>query len=100
MRYSRFHDQLLATGGSDHSVNLWSLWSASSAPANDLDDDGGGLSGAGSAGSNDAPRDHLVATYDDHDDSVYSVRWWVHGDASSTRPTFLNPRLSVSLIMS
>lgn len=64
-KYNRFHDQLLLTGGTDNAANLWSIVSASSAPLGNMDS------------GESAVLDHLVATYDDHDDSVYAVRWKV-----------------------
>lgn len=65
-KFNRFHDQLLASGGSDAQVNLWSLLSVSSAPLGDLEDH-----------SAEAVRDgdKLVRSFDENEDSVYAVAW-------------------------
>ncbi|CAG8433077.1 10706_t:CDS:2 [Diversispora eburnea] len=69
--YNRFHDQLFLSSGSDCQVNLQSIVSISSAAFHYNDDK-----------SDDeyqdipaSPTDGLVRTYDQHEDSVYSVAW-------------------------
>ena len=47
VRYNRFHDQLLASAGTDTAVNLWRVSSISSAPLVDLSAHGGGGGGGG-----------------------------------------------------
>ncbi|EXX57526.1 uncharacterized protein OCT59_001866 [Rhizophagus irregularis] len=75
--YNRFYDQLFLSSGSDYQVNLQSIVSISSATFqyNDYDDNK----------SEDEykeiiskPTDGLVRTYDQHEDSVYSVAWSAH----------------------
>jgi hypothetical protein len=70
VRYNPFHDQLLATGGSDGSVKLWRVSSISSSPAV-LDED---MSDASRIGGGGHP-DILVRDFEGHEESVYSVAW-------------------------
>jgi WD40 repeat protein len=65
-KFNRFHDQLLCSGGSDAQVNLWSVLSISSAPLGDLEDYTAEAVKDG---------DKLIRTYDENEDSVYSVAW-------------------------
>ena len=75
-RYNPFHDQLVLTGGSDHSVNLWRIASCSSSPW------------VGSPeNEDDDPADVRVRSIDQHEDSVYAVAWsavdaWSFGSLS------------------
>ena len=92
VRYNRYHDQLLATGGTDMYAKLWRVSSVSSAPLLDLADDVGPDAGFGtstrpmgdtSAGTVDDARDALVQCCDVHNESVYAVEWcandaWVY----------------------
>lgn len=64
VKFNRFHDQLLISAGSSSSVNLWSIVSVSSAPLGDLEDP-----------QNEKEGDLLVKTFEEHEDSVYSVAW-------------------------
>ncbi|TPX37104.1 hypothetical protein SmJEL517_g00904 [Synchytrium microbalum] len=81
--YNRFHDQLLLSSSSDCTVLLHSLVSISSAPFGHDDDveesprDGAETppSDQDDDESQGKPTDGLVATYDQHEDSVYSVAW-------------------------
>lgn len=66
VRYNRFHDQLLVSGGSDGAALLWRASSISSAPLMELDDD---------AGAERSATDVLVKRCDEHEDSVYSTAW-------------------------
>jgi len=75
--YNRFHDQLFLSSGSDCQVNLQSIVSISSATFqyndyedNKSEDEYGEIIGK--------PTDGLVRTYDQHEDSVYSVAWSAH----------------------
>jgi WD40 repeat protein len=68
-RFNQSHDQLVLTAGTDGSVLLWSVVSMSSAPLGDLEDP-----------QNEKDGDKLIKTYDEHEDSVYSVAWSA-GDA-------------------
>jgi len=65
VKYNPFHDQLLLSSSTDCTVNLWNMPSISSAPG--VDD-----------GSNKS-RDHLVKTFEEHEDSVYSIAWGASG---------------------
>ncbi|CAO3691017.1 unnamed protein product [Umbelopsis ramanniana] len=86
--YNMVHDQLILSSGSDTLVNLQSAVSVSSASymgkSLDTDDED-------SDSSMDEPRelptDGLIKTYDQHEDSVYSVAWshsdiWVFASLS------------------
>lgn len=103
VKYNRFHDQLIASAGTDRTVNLWRVSSISSAPLlesreSDLhaDDD---LSPRAAASDKDddetlAP-DLKVKTYDLHDDSVYGLAWsacdaWVFAGLSYDGRLVLN----------
>ncbi|KAI8804964.1 WD40-repeat-containing domain protein [Cladochytrium replicatum] len=78
--FNRSHDQLFLTAGSDCIVNLQSIVSISSAPlgGDDEYDDETGYGGS-SDGSVDRlynkPQDGLIATYDEHEYSVYATAW-------------------------
>eukprot|EP00752_Nemacystus_decipiens_P016171 g14464.t1 len=83
VKYNRFHDQLLVSGSSDCMVHLWRVSSVSSAPLLEPEDeDAGGLDGAEGGefgGSSGGPKgeaaDIRVRTFDEHEDSVYSLAW-------------------------
>jgi WD40 repeat protein len=64
VKFNRFHDQLLLSAGSNSSVSLWSAFSVSSAPLGDMED-----------AQNEKDGDSLVKTYEEHEDSVYTVAW-------------------------
>ncbi|RHZ61887.1 hypothetical protein Glove_345g6 [Diversispora epigaea] len=70
--YNRFHDQLFLSSGSDCQVNLQSIVSISSAAFQYNDDD---ISDDEYQDIPANPTDGLVRTYDQHEDSVYSVAW-------------------------
>lgn len=77
VKFNRFHDQLLMSGGTDSFVNLWRVSSISSAPLLELEGEGN---------STDA-KDANIRTYDDHEDSIYAVAWsacdaWVFASMS------------------
>jgi len=73
VRYNPSHDQLLLSGGADGLVNLWRLSSVSSAPLLIDEED------PANADSQEK-MDLCVRSYEDHEDSVYSVAW-SKGDA-------------------
>ncbi|CAM9344998.1 unnamed protein product, partial [Hapterophycus canaliculatus] len=92
VKYNRFHDQLLVSGSSDCLVHLWRVSSVSSAPLlepeddDDDDDDNVGLGddcdagdaggfGGGGNGSKGEAADIRVRTFDEHEESVYSLAW-------------------------
>jgi len=64
VKYNRSHDQLVLSSGTDGNVNLWSMVSTSSAPLGDLEDP-----------VNEKEGDKLIKTYEEHEESVYSVAW-------------------------
>lgn len=66
VRYNRFHDQLIVSGGCDAQVNLWSVTSISSAPVGDLEDHHTETLKDG---------DKLIKSFDENEDSVYSLAW-------------------------
>lgn len=77
IKFNRFHDQLLVSGGTDSYVNLWRVSSISSAPLLELEGEGN-CADAGDAS---------IRTFDDHEDSVYAVAWsacdaWVFASLS------------------
>lgn len=84
VKYNKFHDQLLLSSGTDSSVNLWSIVSISSAPLGELEDP-----------VNEKEGDKLIKTYDEHEDSVYSISWssydaWVFASLSHDGRVVIN----------
>ncbi|CAG8509432.1 2207_t:CDS:2 [Acaulospora colombiana] len=73
--YNRFHDQLFLSSGSDCQVNLQSIVSISSAAFQYEDDESEDEYQDITGFANRKPTDGLVRTYDQHEDSVYSVAW-------------------------
>lgn len=72
VRYNHFHDQLVLTSSSDARLVLTSIASISSEPDGHLgasEDDGDVRKGR--------LADGILATYDQHEDSIYSVEWSV-----------------------
>jgi WD40 repeat protein len=75
-KYNPFHDQLLASGGSDSIVNLWRIASCSSAPW--LGSESGSPAKGdteSTSGSSSDPPDIKVRSIDQHEDSVLSIAW-------------------------
>lgn len=75
VQYNPFHDQLILSSGTDAIVNLWNIPSISSAP---LDSEAAPtyvqfLSDFTSVRK--LVEDKLVKTFEEHEDSVYSVCW-------------------------
>ncbi|TPX39465.1 hypothetical protein SeLEV6574_g07186 [Synchytrium endobioticum] len=75
--FNRFHDQLLLSSSSDCTVQLHSLVSISSAPFghDDVADSPPDSPRSDASSDGGKPTDGVVATYDQHEDSVYSVAW-------------------------
>ncbi|CAN0135650.1 unnamed protein product [Ectocarpus sp. 12 AP-2014] len=107
VKYNRFHDQLLVSGSSDCMVHLWRVSSVSSAPLLEPEDDdaggldgdaggdGGGGFGGGGNGSKGEAADIRVRTFDEHEESVYSLAWsasdaWVMASLSYDGLVVLN----------
>lgn len=65
VKYNRVHDQYVLTASTDHRVKLWNVLSISSVF---------GLTKTDEAASK-RQEDHLVATFDEHEESVYSLAW-------------------------
>ncbi|KAJ3345459.1 Protein tssc1 [Kappamyces sp. JEL0680] len=80
--FNKFHDQLLLSCSSDAQVNLHSVVSVSSAPVR--------VFSPSSEEENEAPpeiTDGLIAAYEQHEESVYSVAWspadpWIFASVS------------------
>jgi WD40 repeat protein len=97
VQYNHYHDQLVVSCSSDSVVNLWNVSSISSAAASSSasasasaaaaaagaagsgsgsDSGGGAGSDSGRSGKEDKKSaDGLVASFDDHESSVYSAAW-------------------------
>lgn len=70
VRYNQYHDQLLLSSSSDGHVVLSSMASISSEPQGHLIDDDDD-----DAEAEPTLEDGKIRTFDDHEDSVYSVEW-------------------------
>ena len=87
VKYNRFHDQLLLSGSTDSTVNLWRVSSISSAPYMELEEEKGlfmdhhdyhGGDGDGDASDCAVDHDHngdMRINRFEHQESVYSVAW-------------------------
>ncbi|XP_058988757.1 EARP and GARP complex-interacting protein 1 isoform X4 [Mustela lutreola] len=78
VRYNHSHDQLVLTGSSDSRVILSNMVSISSEPFGHLvdDDDLSDQEERRPEGkSQEPPQDSVIATYEEHEDSVYAVDW-------------------------
>eukprot|EP00640_Fibrocapsa_japonica_P003246 CAMPEP_0113935906 /NCGR_PEP_ID=MMETSP1339-20121228/2935_1 /TAXON_ID=94617 /ORGANISM="Fibrocapsa japonica" /LENGTH=337 /DNA_ID=CAMNT_0000938199 /DNA_START=363 /DNA_END=1376 /DNA_ORIENTATION=+ /assembly_acc=CAM_ASM_000762 len=86
-QYNRFHDQLVLSGGTDGRVNLWRVSSISSAPLL--------LELEGDTSSKSDAADAKIRSFDEHEESVYSVAWsgcdaWVFASLSYDGRVILN----------
>ncbi|XP_017397466.1 EARP and GARP complex-interacting protein 1 isoform X1 [Cebus imitator] len=78
VRYNHSHDQLVLTGSSDSRVILSNMVSISSEPFGHLvdDDDISDQEDHRSEEKSKEPlQDNVIATYEEHEDSVYAVDW-------------------------
>ncbi|XP_057597501.1 EARP and GARP complex-interacting protein 1 isoform X7 [Hippopotamus amphibius kiboko] len=78
VRYNHSHDQLVLTGSSDSRVILSNMVSISSEPFGHLvdeDDLSDQEERRPEEKSQEPPHDSVVATYEEHEDSVYAVDW-------------------------
>ncbi|ESO92508.1 hypothetical protein LOTGIDRAFT_206565 [Lottia gigantea] len=94
VRYNHFHDQLVLTSSSDSRVILNNISSLSSEPFGDLaekddedDDDSVHDDESLPEKSREPQTDGVIATYEEHEDSVYAVDWstadpWVFASLS------------------
>jgi WD40 repeat protein len=77
IKYNRYHDQLLLSSSSDNKVNLWNIISISSSPPDTSINDIINI-------NNDIinlsknHQDHLIKSFQEHEDSVYSISWGVN----------------------
>ena len=76
-RFNPFHDQLVLSCGSDSRVVLYNKASISSEPFGHLvdDEDDSDAETSDAKEEKEAIKDGLIATYDEHEDSVYAVEW-------------------------
>ncbi|XP_015749955.1 PREDICTED: protein TSSC1-like [Acropora digitifera] len=86
VRYNHFHDQLLLSSSSDSRVILNNIISLSSEPFGHLDEEDE-EDGRQEKGSREPTKDGVIATFDEHEDSVYAVEWstadpWVFASLS------------------
>ncbi|CAB3977676.1 TSSC1 isoform X1, partial [Paramuricea clavata] len=87
VRYNHFHDQLVLSSSSDSRVILNKIVSLSSEPFPHLDDDDDDEEHRETHESSSPPADGVIATYEEHEDSVYAVEWssadpWVFASLS------------------
>ncbi|KAL4624078.1 protein TSSC1, partial [Arapaima gigas] len=78
VRYNHSHDQLVLTGSSDSRVILSNMVSISSEPFGHLadeDDLSDGEENHQEEKSKEPLQDSIIATYEEHEDSVYAVEW-------------------------
>ncbi|XP_063118144.1 EARP and GARP complex-interacting protein 1 isoform X1 [Rattus norvegicus] len=77
VRYNHSHDQLVLTGSSDSRVILSNMVSISSEPFGHLvdDDDVSDPEEHHTEKSKEPLQDNVIATYEEHEDSVYAVDW-------------------------
>ncbi|KAL6047222.1 hypothetical protein STEG23_021907, partial [Scotinomys teguina] len=77
VRYNHSHDQLVLTGSSDSRVILSNMVSISSEPFGHLvdDDDVSDPEEHHAEKSKEPLQDNVIATYEEHEDSVYAVDW-------------------------
>ncbi|XP_072026211.1 EARP and GARP complex-interacting protein 1-like [Amphiura filiformis] len=77
VRYNHFHDQLVLTSSSDSRVILTNASSISSEPFGHLDDDDddSDKDDDEEEKAKEPIKDGVIATYEEHEDSVYSAEW-------------------------
>ncbi|XP_070556827.1 EARP and GARP complex-interacting protein 1-like isoform X2 [Ptychodera flava] len=76
VRYNHFHDQLVLTSSSDSRVVLSNIISLSSEPFN-YQDNISDNEDAEQERSTEPKEDGVIATYEEHEDSVYTAEWCV-----------------------
>uniref|UniRef100_A0A8C5MMC8 EARP-interacting protein homolog n=1 Tax=Leptobrachium leishanense TaxID=445787 RepID=A0A8C5MMC8_9ANUR len=77
VRYNHSHDQLVLTGSSDSHVILSNMVSISSEPFGHLvdDEDLSDQEEGHDEKTKEPLQDSIIATYEEHEDSVYAVEW-------------------------
>ena len=76
-RFNPFHDQLVLSCGSDSRVILYNKASISSEPFGHFadDEDDSDAETSSTKEEKEPPKDGLISSYDEHEDSVYAVEW-------------------------
>jgi len=79
-KYNPFHDQLIASGGSDNNINLWRIASCSSAPWLGSENQKEETLDIEKEVTNEKDQNHdppniKVRSIDQHEDSIYSIAW-------------------------
>ncbi|KAK3601537.1 hypothetical protein CHS0354_027679 [Potamilus streckersoni] len=88
VKYNHFHDQLVLTSSSDSRVILSNIVSLSSEPYGHLADNDSDREDMDAKDKESVlPQDGVIATYEEHEDSVYAVDWssadpWVFASLS------------------
>lgn len=87
VKYNHFHDQLVLTSSSDSRVILNNVISLSSEPFGNLVENEDDSDEETHTKMEDPPKDGVIATYEEHEDSVYAVDWstadpWVFASLS------------------
>jgi len=92
VKYNRFHDQLIVTCSSDSQIDLWNVLSISSVYSEH------------STGTKRG--DHLVRTFTEHEESIYSISWsckdtWVFASLSYDGRVVINyvPQSEIDAIL-
>eukprot|EP00057_Strongylocentrotus_purpuratus_P001609 XP_001200158.2 PREDICTED: protein TSSC1 [Strongylocentrotus purpuratus] len=82
VRYNQFHDQLVLSSSSDSRVILTNASSISSEPFGHMDEDDDDeeddediMDNEEKNRSKEAMKDGVIATYEEHEDSVYAAEW-------------------------
>jgi len=75
VKYNRYHDQLVLSSSTDSTVNLWNVFSMSSHQQSNQE-----------KLEQQSRKDRLIKTYEEHEDSVYSISWatsaWIFASLS------------------
>ncbi|CAI9733187.1 and GARP complex-interacting 1-like [Octopus vulgaris] len=87
VRYNHFHDQLVLSSSSDSRVILNNIVSLSSEPFGYLVESEDNSDNEGKEVTREKVNDGVIATYEEHEDSVYRVDWstadpWVFASLS------------------
>lgn len=90
VKYNQYRDAIVATASTDWMVNLWNISSLAfkdptktkkAAAAEGSLAQSQQLLSKSELGRRDIAQDHLIRTYQDHEDSVYSICWaWADGE--------------------
>ncbi|CAE1304703.1 EIPR1 [Acanthosepion pharaonis] len=75
VRYNHFHDQLVLSSSSDSRVILNNVVSLSSEPFGHLVESEENSDSENNERVHEKPTDGVIATYEEHEDSVYQVDW-------------------------